>query len=97
MPRLAESREEGTLLKGLVEEGDEVKKGEPLVEIETDKANTTYDAEVGGKLVEIVAKEGDTLAVGQAIARVEGDGDGGDESDADEADADSADADSNAT
>ena len=78
MPQLSESMEEGTILKWLVEEGGEVKKGEALVEIETDKANTTYDAEVGGKLVEIVAKEGETLAVGAAIARVEvDDADGG--------------------
>jgi pyruvate dehydrogenase E2 component (dihydrolipoamide acetyltransferase) len=71
MPRLSDSMEEGTILKWLVEEGGEVKKGEPLVEIETDKANTTYDAEADGKLIEILAKEGETLAVGEPIARIE--------------------------
>ena len=76
MPQLSESMEEGTILKWLVEEGGEVKKGEPLVEIETDKANTTYDAEVGGRLVAIVAKEGETLAVGAPIARIDADGTG---------------------
>src|SRR4051794_17222205 len=91
MPRLSESMEEGTILKWLVDEGGEVKKGEPLVEIETDKANTTYDAESDGTLVEILAKEGDTLAVGQPIARI-GDADA-DDADADDADADDADAD----
>jgi pyruvate dehydrogenase E2 component (dihydrolipoamide acetyltransferase) len=70
MPRLSDSMEEGTILKWLVEEGGEVKEGEPLVEIETDKANTTYDAEAGGTLVEILAKEGDTRAVGAPIARI---------------------------
>src|SRR6478735_9549318 len=70
MPRLSESMEEGTILKWLVEEGGEVKRGEPLVEIETDKANTTYDAEADGKLLEVVAKEGDTLPVGELIARI---------------------------
>ena len=72
MPRLSESMEEGTILKWLVEEGGQVKRGEPLVEIETDKANTTYDAETEGTLVEVIAKEGDTLAVGALIGRISG-------------------------
>jgi pyruvate dehydrogenase E2 component (dihydrolipoamide acetyltransferase) len=71
MPRLADEMEEGTILKWLVDEGGEVKRGEPLVEIETDKANVTYDAEADGTLVEILAKEGDTLAVGEPIARID--------------------------
>jgi pyruvate dehydrogenase E2 component (dihydrolipoamide acetyltransferase) len=70
MPRLSESMEEGTILKWLVEQGGEVRTGEPLVEIETDKANMTYDAEVDGTLAEIVAKEGETKAVGAPIARL---------------------------
>jgi pyruvate dehydrogenase E2 component (dihydrolipoamide acetyltransferase) len=88
MPQLSESMEEGTILKWLVEEGGEVKKGEPLVEIETDKANTTYDAEADGTLVEVLAKEGDTLAVGAPIARLDGASGGGDDADADEGDDD---------
>src|SRR5881275_2685640 len=71
MPRLSDSMEEGTILKWLVEQGGDVTKGEPLVEIESDKENATYDAEVDGTLVEILAKEGDTLAVGEPIARVD--------------------------
>src|SRR3954454_5606372 len=70
MPRLSDSMEEGTILKWLVDEGGEVKKGEPLVEIETDKANMTYDADADGTLVEILAKEGSTLAVGEPIAKI---------------------------
>jgi pyruvate dehydrogenase E2 component (dihydrolipoamide acetyltransferase) len=70
MPRLSDSMEEGTVLKWLVEEGGEVKRGEPLVEIETDKANMTYDADTDGVLVEVVAQEGDTLAIGEVIARI---------------------------
>jgi pyruvate dehydrogenase E2 component (dihydrolipoamide acetyltransferase) len=86
MPRLSDSMEEGTILKWLVEEGGEVNKGEPLVEIETDKANTTYDAEADGRLTEILAKEGETLAVGSPIARIEAtagdaDADAGDRAD----------------
>jgi pyruvate dehydrogenase E2 component (dihydrolipoamide acetyltransferase) len=70
MPRLSDSMEEGTVLKWLVEEGGEVKRGEPLVEIETDKANMTYDADTDGTLIEVVAQEGDTLAIGEVIARI---------------------------
>ena len=83
MPRLSDSMEEGTVLKWLVEEGGEVKRGEPLVEIETDKANMTYDADSDGVLVEIVAQEGDTLPIGEVIARIGEEGEaksgGGDE------------------
>src|SRR5437667_8804644 len=70
MPRLSDSMEEGTILKWLVEEGAEVKRGEPLVEIETDKANMTYEADTDGTLVEIVAEEGATLPIGEVIARI---------------------------
>ena len=93
MPRLSDSMEEGTVLKWLVDEGGEVKRGEPLVEIETDKANMTYDADSDGVLVEIVAQEGDTLPIGEVIARIgeagEAKSGGGDEeSSGDEAEAD---------
>src|SRR5262245_44673953 len=70
MPRLSDSMEEGTVLKWLVQPGDEVGRGDPLVEIETDKANMTYESDTDGVLVEIVADEGDTLAIGEVIARI---------------------------
>src|SRR3954469_2694486 len=70
MPRLSDSMEEGTILKWIVEEGGEVKRGEPLCEIETDKANMTYEADTDGVLVEIVVQEGETVALGEVIARV---------------------------
>src|SRR5262245_66082762 len=69
MPRLSDSMEEGTILKWLKSDGDEVSKGDELVEIETDKANMTYEADSDGVL-EIVAQEGDTLPVGETIARL---------------------------
>ena len=50
MPRLSDSMEEGTILKWLKSDGDEVEKGEELVEIETDKANMTYEADEAGTL-----------------------------------------------
>jgi pyruvate dehydrogenase E2 component (dihydrolipoamide acetyltransferase) len=77
MPRLSDSMEEGTILKWLKSDGDEVKRGDELVEIETDKANMTYESDEEGVLA-IVAQEGDTLPVGDTIARI-GEGAGGEE------------------
>ena len=76
MPRLSDSMEEGTILKWLKSDGDEVKRGEELVEIETDKANMTYESDTDGTL-KIVAQEGDTLPVGETIARIGGADEGG--------------------
>jgi pyruvate dehydrogenase E2 component (dihydrolipoyllysine-residue acetyltransferase) len=92
MPRLSDSMEEGTILKWLVDEGGEVKRGEPLVEIETDKANMTYEADTDGTLIEVVASEGDTLPIGEVIARIGDEGEepsGKDESKDDEAEGES--------
>jgi pyruvate dehydrogenase E2 component (dihydrolipoamide acetyltransferase) len=71
MPRLSDSMEEGTVLRWLKADGDEVAEGDDLVEIEGDKASTTYEAPFGGVL-QIVAPEGETLLVGALIARVGG-------------------------
>ena len=70
MPRLSDSMEEGTIIKWLVSEGDEVKRGQEIAEIETDKANMTYEADTAGVIVELVAGEGDTLPIGEVIARI---------------------------
>ena len=83
MPRLSDSMEEGTILKWLKSDGDSVERGEELVEIETDKANMTYEADQAGTL-KIVAQEGDTLAVGATIAKI---GDDAGDADAGESDA----------
>ncbi len=72
MPRLSDSMEEGTILRWLVEDGASVSRGDEIVEIETDKANMTYEADAAGVLT-IVASEGDTLPIGEPIARI-GDG-----------------------
>jgi pyruvate dehydrogenase E2 component (dihydrolipoamide acetyltransferase) len=69
MPRLSDTMEEGTILRWLVPDGAPVRRGEELVEIETDKATMTYESDLDGVLT-IVAAEGDTLAVGELIARV---------------------------
>jgi pyruvate dehydrogenase E2 component (dihydrolipoamide acetyltransferase) len=70
MPRLSDSMEEGTILRWMKSEGDEVALGDELVEIETDKANMVYESDAAGTLTEIVAQEGDTLPIGEVIARV---------------------------
>lgn len=72
MPRLSDSMEEGTIIKWLKASGDEVQRGDELVEIETDKANMVYEADASGTL-EIVAEEGATLPIGETIATL-GDG-----------------------
>jgi pyruvate dehydrogenase E2 component (dihydrolipoamide acetyltransferase) len=75
MPRLSDSMEEGTILKWLKADGDAVTRGEPLAEIETDKATLTYESDAAGVLT-IVAPAGETLPIGSVIARLERGGNG---------------------
>lgn len=75
MPRLSDSMEEGTIVRWLKGDGEEVKRGEEVVEIETDKAIMSYESEFAGTL-EIVAAAGAPIPVGALIGRV-GDGRGG--------------------
>jgi pyruvate dehydrogenase E2 component (dihydrolipoamide acetyltransferase) len=70
MPRLSDSMEEATVLRWLKQPGDRVSQGEPLVEVETDKATIVYEAETAGVLEEIVVEDGGTAALGAVIARV---------------------------
>ncbi len=72
MPRLSDSMEEGTILSWLKQVGDMVAVGDELVEIETDKANMAYESDLEGTLTEILADEGETLAIGTPIARIGG-------------------------
>src|SRR5947209_476418 len=68
MPRLSDSMEEGAILQWLVAEGAQVAEGEPLVEVETDKASVTYESEHDGTLLSIRAQPGESVAVGAVIA-----------------------------
>ena len=77
MPRLSDSMEEGTIITWMKQVGDEIAVGEEIVEIETDKANMAYESDVAGTLTEILAGEGDTLPIGEPIARVGDAKDGG--------------------
>src|SRR3954454_22772092 len=70
MPRLSDSMEEGTILNWVVSVGDEVERGQEIVEIETDKANMMYESDTAGTLIEIVVDEGATVPLGEVIARI---------------------------
>ncbi|MEJ7825267.1 MAG: dihydrolipoamide acetyltransferase family protein [Solirubrobacteraceae bacterium] len=76
MPRLSDSMEEGTILKWLKADGEPVARGEPLAEIETDKATLTYESDAAGVL-SIVVAAGETLPIGEVIARLDDDSGGG--------------------
>ncbi len=69
MPRLSDSMEGGTIVRWLKSDGDVVSKGEPIAEIETDKATVTCDADADGTL-RIVAGEGATVPLGGVIATI---------------------------
>jgi pyruvate dehydrogenase E2 component (dihydrolipoamide acetyltransferase) len=69
MPRLSDTMEEGTILRWLVADGEAVRRGQEIVEIETDKATMTYESDLDGVL-HLIAAEGDTLPVGAVIASV---------------------------
>lgn len=70
MPALGMAQETGKVLRWLKADGGAVKRGEPLVEIETDKANVELEAPASGVLAAITAAAGDTVPVGQVIALI---------------------------
>ena len=67
MPRMGLTMEEGTIVSWLKEVGEKVKTGEPLLEIETDKATVEIEAPRDGVVSQILAKKGATLPVGTVI------------------------------
>ena len=69
MPRLSDSMEEGTIVRWLKRDGEPVTQGEPLAEVETDKATVTFEADADGTL-HIVVAEGETVPLGAVIARI---------------------------
>ena len=70
MPALGVAQQTGTLLKWLKAEGESVSKGEPLMEIETDKATVEIEAAASGILTAVTAKPGDEIPVGHKIALI---------------------------
>lgn len=71
MPRLGETMEEGVVIGWLVAEGASFKRGDPLLEVETDKTVAEFPALTDGRLVATIGEAGKTYAVGATIARVE--------------------------
>jgi pyruvate dehydrogenase E2 component (dihydrolipoamide acetyltransferase) len=74
MPKMGDAMEEGTLLKWLKNEGEEVSEGDPIAEIETDKVTMELEAEDEGTLAQLIADEGQEVPVGDAIAFIQGEG-----------------------
>ena len=70
MPKLSDSMADAVIVKWLKSPGDAFRRGEALVEVETDKATVVYEAEADGTLGAILVPEGGTAAVGQPIARL---------------------------
>jgi pyruvate dehydrogenase E2 component (dihydrolipoamide acetyltransferase) len=70
MPALGMAQETGKVVRWLRAEGDEVAKGDPLVEVETDKVTVEVEAPAAGTLAAVRAAEGDEIPVGEPIAIV---------------------------
>lgn len=75
MPKLGESVTEGTISNWIVSVGDVVNKYDPLAEVMTDKVNAEIPSSFSGKVKELIAKEGQTLEVGEVICTIEVEGD----------------------
>ena len=74
LPRLGQGMETGTIVRWLKSEGDQVKKGDPLYELDTEKVTQEVEADASGILLKILAEEGEEIAVGKAIAVIGAEG-----------------------
>src|SRR5260370_35928212 len=74
MPKLGASVTEGTVERWLRAEGDMVHRDEPIVEVVTDKVNAEIPSPFEGRLVRIQVAEGQTVAIGAALAELEVEG-----------------------
>lgn len=70
MPKMGDTMEEGKILRWIKREGDPVKKGESLAEVETDKVNIEIEAFAGGVLRKILVPEGESAPIGAGIALI---------------------------
>jgi len=68
MPKLGETMEKGKIIRWLKKEGEKVNRGEPLLEVETDKATLEVEARASGTLRKILAQEGEVIPVTRTIA-----------------------------
>ena len=71
MPQLGESVVEGVVVRWLVKIGDTVGKDQPLLEISTDKVDAEIPSPEAGRIVEILAKEGDTVPIEELLCRID--------------------------
>lgn len=71
MPRLGETMEQGTIVEWLVNVGKTFKRGDPILEVETDKTVVEFPALGDGVLIETLAQPGDIIDVGQSIATID--------------------------
>ncbi len=72
MPKLSDSMADAVILRWLKGPGEGFRRGEPLLEVETDKATVVYEAELDGELEEILVPEGASAGVGEPIATLVG-------------------------
>ena len=68
---IGEGIHEGTILKWLVKEGDEVKDGDTLCLVETDKVNAEIPSPVNGKIIKLMAEVGDNIEVGDVLVKID--------------------------
>src|SRR5690625_7000355 len=68
MPKLSDTMEEGVIAKWNVEEGDKVKPGDIIAEVETDKATMEVEVFDAGTILKILVGEGDAVPLGQIMA-----------------------------
>lgn len=73
IPDVAMGDAEVDIMKWRVKEGDRVKKGDVLVDIESEKVNLGLESEYNGVIKKIIAKEGEVTSIGQVIAEIEED------------------------
>jgi pyruvate dehydrogenase E2 component (dihydrolipoyllysine-residue acetyltransferase) len=85
LPRLGQGMESGTIVRWLKSEGEQVEKGEPLYELDTEKVTQEVEADASGVLLKILAQEGSEIEVGKPIAVI---GEEGEEVSAPEGEAD---------
>ena len=74
LPAMSDQMTEAELLTWKVNVGDEVKKGDVIAEIATDKVDMDLDSPFDGKIVKLVAEEGSMLNVGEILAEIEVEG-----------------------
>jgi pyruvate dehydrogenase E2 component (dihydrolipoamide acetyltransferase) len=71
LPQWGMSMLDGTVTKWLKNEGDQVQAGEPVVEIEIDKAINVVESPINGVLTKIIAKEGEVVPVQELLCEIE--------------------------